>query len=232
MEIARDAEAAARLLAEAGLGGVFRPESVAAMELRTYADKEKVCGRGEELGGIYVVAAGRLKIYTVMPNGKSMLLRYSSVPMLIGDVEWSTSSPACNTVEASGPATLLFLGRAKVTAYEMNHPPFLHFMIRNLSHKVSTLGIGASTNLLYPTENRIASYLLTLLPADGGGGPDEEIRATNLMEMAELLGTSYRQLNRALKRLVDIGVLSRARGRLAVLDEARLRELADNHRYT
>ncbi|MBB6670195.1 Crp/Fnr family transcriptional regulator [Cohnella nanjingensis] len=232
METTRDAAAAGRLLAGVGLGGIFMPESVASMELRTYADKERVCDRGELLGGLYVVVAGRLKIYTVLPNGKTMLLRFSTAPMLIGDVEWSGHYPACNSVEASGRATLLFLGRTHVQANEMNNPPFLQLMIRNLSHKLSTLGNGASTNLLYPTEHRVASYLLTLLPSAGETGPREEIRTTNLMEMAELLGTSYRHLNRVIKRLADSGLLSRRRGRLYVLDEEKLRAFADNHLYT
>ncbi|WP_276354888.1 Crp/Fnr family transcriptional regulator [Cohnella caldifontis] len=234
MEKTKDAAAVGAILKRLGLDGVFTEAGASRMELHTYADKEKVCTFGEHLDGLYVVAEGRLKVYHLLPSGKTMLLRFSKPPMLIGDAEWMGNEPAGNTVEAAGKATLLFLCRKDAMKTEMGNPAFLQFMIRNLSRKLNTLGNASSYNLLYPAENRVASYLLSLLPEarpHGGEKTEEEIRVSNLIEMAEMLGTSYRHLNRVLRQLEGIGVLERRRGVIKVLDERRLRTLADDRLY-
>lgn len=220
-----------KLLRSNGLLSMFQPHVVEAMELRIYADREKVCSMGDILDGLFVLVTGKLKIYTVLTNGKTMLLRFARPPGLIGDVEWMAQYPVKNIVEAVGECTLLFVSRA-ILEEEMSNPAFLQFMIRNLSHKLYTLGNASAMNLLYPVENRFASYLLSLLPLENTAGPAEEIRTSTLTETAELLGTSYRHLNRVITGLIREGILERKKGRLIVLDQTRLRELADNHLYT
>lgn len=228
----KDAKEVRSILERHGLGELLRPETADSAELRAYADGERVCAIGERLDGLYLLVEGRLKIYTLQPNGKSMLVRFARPPAMIGDVEWMAAYPVRNMVETVGNCTLLALGRERLLEREMDNPVFLRFMIKHLSHKLYTLGGATAMNVLYPVENRVASYLLTLLSDDSGDGDAEEIRTSRLTETAELLGTSYRHLNRVINRLVASGVLERKRGRLLVRDEARLRELADNHLYT
>ncbi|MEK8129104.1 helix-turn-helix domain-containing protein [Paenibacillus filicis] len=233
MERSRDRHAIQELVERNGLLPVFHPEVIAAMELRIYTDREIVCAIGDYLEGLQVLVKGRLKIHTSLPNGKTMLLRFTEPPTLIGDVEWMARYPVGNTVEAVGATMLLFVSRECLLEKEMDNPAFLQFMIRNLSHKLFTNGQSTALNRLYPLENRFASYLLALLPDQdpASSGRARELRTSTLGEMAELLGTSYRHLNRVIARLTQEGVVERKRGGLRVLDESRLRELAHNHRY-
>lgn len=219
------------LMQKNGLVDVFGPEAVGEMELRTYADREMVCSMGDTLDGLYVLVSGKLKVYTLLPNGKTMLLRFSRPPALIGDVEWMAQYPVKNNVEAVGACSLLIITRELILEKEANNPAFLWFMIQNLSHKLYTLGNASAMNLLYPVENRFASYLLSLLSQKDGLEQAEEIRTSTLTETAEMLGTSYRHLNRVIHRLIQDGVLVRKKGRLIVLNEHKLRELAGNHLY-
>ncbi|WP_438445036.1 cyclic nucleotide-binding domain-containing protein [Gorillibacterium sp. sgz5001074] len=232
MNRVQDQEAIRRILRESGLEEVFRPEVAEGMELRTFTDGEKICTMGEVLDGLYVLASGKAKIYTLLPNGRSMLIRFSRPPSLIGDVEWMAQYPVNNMVEAVGECTLLFVSRELILGREQDHTAFLQFMIRNLSHKVYTLGSASAMNLLYPVENRFASYLLSVTEGPGGAEGAEELRTSTLLETAELLGTSYRHLNRVIRQLIAEGVLERKRGRLTVVDASRLRKLANNQMYT
>lgn len=214
-----------------GLERMFEPEVLADMELRIYADKETVCTVGERLDSLYVVAEGRLKVYTLLPNGKTVLVRFCRPPALIGDVEWMAGYPVKNIVEAEGECSLLAVSRSLLLEKEMDNPAFLRFMIRNLSHKLYTLGNTSAINLLYPVENRFASYLLSMQPEKRGTPYAEEIRTSSITETAEMLGTSYRHLNRVIAGLVREGVLERKKGRILIKDEARLRELGSHNPY-
>ncbi|MNI97298.1 hypothetical protein D3C73_1559190 [compost metagenome] len=80
-------------------------------------------------------------------------------------------------------------------------------------------------------ENRFASYLMSLFEDSVGGQRVEEIRTSSLTETADLLGTSYRHLNRIVRRFIEEGIIERKRGRLSVLDQARLAQLANGNLY-
>lgn len=226
-----DAEEIRALIEGHGLSEAFGQEVAERMELRVYDDGEFVCKMGERTDGLYVLVSGKLKIYTLLPTGKSMLLRFGKAPSLIGDVEWTGQFPVKNNVEAVGECTLLFAGREAIMELQANRPAFLWFMIENLSYKLHTFGNATAMNVLYPVENRFASYLLSLHELRDRQGAADEIRTATLTETAEMLGTSYRHLNRVITRFVGEGVLTRRRGRLVILDEEKLRSLAGGHSY-
>ncbi|QGQ99639.1 transcriptional regulator [Paenibacillus psychroresistens] len=227
-----DVEASKRSISHVGLNHIFLPELVEAMELRGYADKEKICSIGDKLDGIFVLVTGKIKVYTILPNGKTMLIRFAKPPSLIGDVEWMADYPIQNIVESVGASSLLVISRSLMLEMELNNPAFLRFMIQTLSQKLYTLAHTSAMNQLYPVENRFASYLLSLLLDVEGNDPAEEIRTSTLVETAEMLGTSYRHLNRVINRLVEDKVLERTRGRVRILNQPRLKELANDNLYT
>lgn len=72
---------------------------------------------------------------------------------------------------------------------------------------------------------------MSLFADKNGDRRVEEIRTSSLIETAELLGTSYRHLNRIVRRFIDEGIIARNRGRLSVLDEGKLAELANGNLY-
>jgi len=231
MHKTNDEEMIKSMAVKHGLHDIFHPVVIDGMELQVYADKETVCRVGDKLDGLFVLVSGKLKIYTLLPNGKTVLLRFANPPALIGDVECLAEYPVKNVVEAVGESSLLAVS-GELIRKELNNPAFLRFMVGHLSHKLYTLGHATAMNLLNPVENRFASYLLSLLPEKNGGEYIEEIRTSTLTETAELLGTSYRHLNRVINRLVKEGTLGRKNGRLLVLNERRLKELANNQFYT
>lgn len=221
-----------RALAEGiGLGGVFSESSLAQMELVRYAHGERLCSIGDRLDGMFILASGKLKVYTLLPNGKAMLVRFARPPALIGDVEFMERYPVKNNVESSGESLVLRAGRAALTSEMRDNPAFMEYMVRQLSYKLYTFGNASALNVLYPLENRFASYLASFLADDEGDKYAEEIRAATLTEMADMLGTSYRHLNRVIRRFENEGWIARKRGRLTVLDEDKIRTLAKGQWY-
>ncbi|MDQ0196345.1 Crp/Fnr family transcriptional regulator [Paenibacillus wynnii] len=231
MQTIYDLEAVRGLTEKNGLDQIFSAEVIQEMELRRYGDGEAICSVGDVLEGLFILVQGKLKIHTLLPNGKSMLVRFAKPTSIIGDVELLRQYPVKNQVESVGDSLLFVAGKKLMFKELENNTTLLRFLVGELSHKLYTLGQTSALNLLYPVENRFASYLLSLFSDQGTVKYVEEIRTSTLMETAELLGTSYRHLNRIVKRFIEEGIIERKRGRLIVLHEGKLAELASGNLY-
>ncbi|CJJ19098.1 Cyclic AMP receptor-like protein [Streptococcus pneumoniae] len=102
---------------------------------------------------------------------------------------------------------------------------FLRCICGSLAHKLNRLSKNSTINLLYPLENRLASYML----AAGERAVQHENRIVfsgNLTEIAELLGTSYRHLLRTLNIFCDKEIIKKNDGCYEVVNVDVLRELA------
>jgi CRP/FNR family putative post-exponential-phase nitrogen-starvation transcriptional regulator len=231
MQMIYDREAVRGLAEKHGLDSIFGSQVIEEMELRRYGDGEAVCSVGDHLEYLFVLVQGNLKIHTLLPNGKSMLVRFARPMSIIGDVELLRQYPVKNQVESVGDSLLLLAGRRRLLKELENNAALLRFLYGELSHKLYTLGQTSALNLLYPVENRFASYLLSLFADRDGGRYVDEIRTSTLTETAELLGTSYRHLNRIVRRFIEEGIIERKQGRLIILNEAKLAELASGSLY-
>ncbi|MBW4083082.1 Crp/Fnr family transcriptional regulator [Paenibacillus sp. S150] len=230
MQWIADRETVHALAGHNGLGGIFSTGAISAMELRCYSDGEAVCSVGDQLEHMFILVQGRLKIHTLLPNGKSLLVRFARPMSVIGDVELLHQYPVKNEVVSVGESLLLVAGRKLLLKEFEENTALLRFLVGELSHKMYTLGQSTALNLLYPLENRFASYLMSLF-ADSGGQRVEELRTATLAETADLLGTSYRHLNRIVRRFVEEGIIERRQGRLCVLDRDKLALLANGNLY-
>jgi CRP-like cAMP-binding protein len=104
-------------------------------------------------------------------------------------------------------------------------PQFLRFIITNLSQKLFTWSNMAGLNLVYPLENRVASYLVSVSELSDQNRL-EEIRVNSLEEMADLLCSSYRHLHRILEAFEKDGIIARNRSKIRILDFERLKSLS------
>ena len=74
--------------------------------------------------------------------------------------------------------------------------------------------------MLYPLENRLASYILATYTNEYSNSTE------NLTQISEFLGSSYRHLLRVLNKLESEGIIKRNNKKLIILDKDRLEELA------
>ncbi|ASA20852.1 Crp/Fnr family transcriptional regulator [Paenibacillus donghaensis] len=228
MQTVQDRELLNRLALQFGLEQIFSPGCTQEMELRRYGHGETICSVGDQLEGLYFCVEGKLKIQTLLQNGKSVLVRFARPMSIIGDVELLHGYPVKNQVDSVGQSLLLVAGRRLLLREIEHNAQLLRFLVSELSQKMYRLGQTSAINLLYPVENRFASYLMSLYE---GGARGEDIRTSSLTETAELLGTSYRHLNRVVRQFIDEGMIERNRGKLIILDEAKLAELATGSLY-
>ncbi|GIP18567.1 catabolite gene activator protein [Paenibacillus montaniterrae] len=214
------------------LQSLFHEQTCAQMIIHRLKSGETLIQSGDQLNMLYVLVEGKLKISMTLPNGRSLLLRFCYPVSMIGDVELVNKELANCTVEAVSEATLIAVPHRVLQEREMNNPTFLVYLLDQVCHKLNTISLSASVNLLTSVESRFASYLLSIsqnqpyLHFKRG-----ELETTKLTEIAELLGTSYRHLNRVMKKFIEQGLIERQYSGIVLRDLQGLEELSNGNLY-
>jgi CRP-like cAMP-binding protein len=204
------------------LGRILSPQLIAALERRTYARGERFISSGDTVDGLYFFVDGRAKVYSQMENGSSLLVRFYSPFDILGDVELFSRDTFILNADALEGAVCLFLGKREILRAPERNGALLQELCGRLGRKLAEFNASAAINLRYPVTNRLASYLLAVECAH----ECRDLGTDDLGELADLLGSSYRQLSRVLRRFKDEGILAEERGKLKVIDRPQLEKLA------
>ncbi|MFC5531483.1 Crp/Fnr family transcriptional regulator [Cohnella yongneupensis] len=227
-----DPDALKRYMDAHRLSGLFDRKTERAMELFSFDRGEIICSSGDQLMHLFLLVEGRIKVYKVLPNGKSILIRFYNPLSTIGDLEMLSDIPARSTVESVNETCFIGISRQAMADTANEDPAFLRFIVKQLANKLDTFSNASSLNLLYPVETRFASYLVSITSDENGREQIEELKTSKLTEIAELLGTSYRHLNRVITQFARDGLVERKRGALFIKDLDRLRALSNGNLYS
>lgn len=197
------------------------------MELHIFNRGEHICRSYEKINYFYFLVEGKAKVYTLLKNGKSLLLRFYSPLQVIGDVEFLNCDYTTCNVEAIDRVKCIGIPIELLRKAALGDVKFLQFSCRSLGKKLADSSYWSAVNILYPLENRLASYILAISDDDTGSTmPLKEIETHRLTDMAELLGTSYRHLNRTLNNLCTKGIIKKERNSIIVTNRKALEKLA------
>lgn len=192
-------------------------------EVHIFERNELICTLNETMNYMYFLVQGKAKVYTLLSTGKSLLICFNNPLSIMGDLEFMDNPFADCNVSALEECTLLAIPLSKIKKFAYNDPIFLRFMIRSLHIKLRSNSSYSSINLLYPLENRFASYLISSLPTNIN---TLTLEIEGLNHISELLGSSYRHLNRVVKSLCDKKIISKDKNRITILDYNKLSTLA------
>ena len=200
------------------------------MNLYRISKGEMIYNFGEEIEEMYFIVEGKVKIFVTTPDDKSMILRFQKALVLIGEVEFVHNDPAFHSVEASTECWAIGLSYQLLRENLKDNTGFLQFLLEEIAYKFRTRTSALSINVLYPVEVRFASYLLSVLTKETGAF-QEEMGQSSLSEIAEMVGTSYRHLNRIIQKMCVEGTIERENGSIHILNLERLKELAKGNIY-
>lgn len=191
-----------------------------------------LCTQGDDIEHLDILVHGKIKIYTTSQEGKTLILCFKTPLEFIGDVEYiNGNDKVINTVEAVSSVHFLRIHRKWLVQYGSEHVPLLQFLLQMMTRKFYSSSNYSRFNLMYPVEIRLASYMLSVAcdedPADGY----EELRISSLVDVANLIGTSYRHLNRVIQKLTHDGLVKRTSEYLIIQNRAGLESLAGHNIY-
>jgi CRP-like cAMP-binding protein len=208
-----------------GIDEIFTNDMKPLMELFLFKKNEHICRESEAIDYLLFFVKGKAKVYTTLSNGKSLLLCFYQDFKILGDLEIINPQNASSSVQVIEDTYCIGISLQNARTHLLNDVKFLRFMCNSLGEKLNRCSKNSSINLLYPLENRLASYILaTGVRTDGNGEGIIEFNE-NLTEISELLGTSYRHLLRTLNLLCSKRVIIRKYNCFQVIDEINLRKL-------
>lgn len=196
------------------------------MEFVLFNKNEYICKVDEELKYFYFFIHGKAKVYTSLSNGKSLLLGFYTPFKIIGDVEFMKHKFAISNMQVIEESYCIAIPMEILKNKTLEDCKFLRFICTELGEKLNTLSNYSSINLLYPLENRLASYILVSTSYSENEGESNITFQGNLTEISELLGTSYRHLLRVLNKLCTLGAIKKNEGNYEITNIQLLETLA------
>lgn len=195
------------------------------MTLRSYQKREYIVSPEGILDSFLIMVEGRAKIYSHSSNGKVLLISFYRPFGVLGDVEYALGRETDYIAEALTDAVYIAIDRNILIEKTKTDIKFKDYIMYSLAKKMNQSAGKNMFNLLYPLENRIASYIVSICKA--GKEQLNEVEIYNLKDAAQFLGSSYRHLIRTLNELENQGMIERHRNMIKIIDNERLEILAE-----
>ncbi len=206
----------------------FPKEVISEIEIRTYNPKDMILATGDEIDGFYFLIEGKYYVSSLEITGKELLLRYSKVPAILGDIEIFEQCVVQSNCVAAQTCEFIFVPFHTYENYLQYDAQFTQLLLKELAYKLKTCTASSRVNALSPVSVRLAAYFCTV----ASGNPDSEyILSNKLDEVASLIGTTKRHLNRILKQWHDEGTINRQGESVLFLNWNAIRRYSEGVRF-
>ena len=178
------------------------------MTLYMFNKNDYICREEEQLENMFFLVDGKAKVSKHLKNGRSLLLSFYTPLKIIGDVEFIRGNATDCSVQVIEDTFCIAIKIDIVKSKLTKDCKFLLNICEYLGQKLTSNSNNSSINLLYPLENRLASYMIAFIKPDNNK-IKKFIFKESYSEISELLGTSYRHLNRVLNKFCLEGILKK-----------------------
>ncbi len=188
--------------------------------------------RGDPPGGLYAVLRGTLGISGVGADGtapaRSPLLTLLEPPAWFGELSLFDGCPRSHDVHATEASCVLHIPQAPLLQWLDQHPEHWRSLALLLTHKLRQALLTLEEQSLLAAPQRLARRLVTMAEDYGLRLDTTQSRRTlNLSQeqLARMLALSRQTTNQILQDLQQRELIRLYRGKLEILDLARLREM-------
>lgn len=186
---------------------------------RCFAKGETILVEGVPGEGLYLVCAGRVRIYKLSPEGREQVLRDCGPGTSFNEVAVFDGGPNPANAIAATKCVLWIVPRELLMELLENNPKLALAIIQNLGARLRHL-VGLVEDLsLRHVNSRLAKLLLET--AASGETP----RSLTQQEMAARVGTVREMIGRSLKQLELRGLIRIEAGHTTLVDRQGLEKL-------
>jgi CRP/FNR family transcriptional regulator len=189
-----------------------------AMLKREYPAGQIVLLEGAASSVLYVVQAGRLKLYKTSNRGREQVLRLMRPGDMFNEVAVFDEGPNPATAQAIEDCTLYLLRRRDLMRFVAERPGIAVAITRTFARRLREALALVEDLAFRDVTSRLAKILLE---GQDGGAP----RVTQEL-LAAMAGSRREVVGRALKALSQEGAVRLERGRIHVRDRKVLEQLA------
>jgi len=198
---------------------------------RSYRKDEYVFFEGDPPEALYIVWSGRVKLLRHSREGRDVVLDVIGASRMLGEMAVFEGSPYDFTAQAMEPTGLISIARYDFLSLLRRFPPLSLAVISELGRRLRSASDLVHSLAVERVARRIARVLLKMADAAGvpaeGGGTLIDVTLTR-QDVADMAGTTVETAIRTMSRLRQQGVIATKRGRVVVLDSARLRNVAED----
>jgi CRP/FNR family cyclic AMP-dependent transcriptional regulator len=197
----------------------------AGMGLLQYQAGEVICWQAEECRGLYILERGQVKLYKLSALGRELIIRILEPGASFNEVP--VFDQGCNEVNVAAmeESEVWLLDKVLLQQMTCQSAELAQAVIANLTSNLRSLVRLVEEVSFYQVTNRLARLLAQL--------PEEQLCGSKTQRltqdtMAARLGTVREVVARSLRDLDRCGAIRVRRGKIYILDEALLNELAQN----
>ena len=188
------------------------------MDVKKFDTKQFVLHQGESYQNTYLLVNGRVKVFLNSPSGKRVVLDVYDSGMFLGEQEAIINRPYSASIINISPITVLSIRNSDFVEWSHRDHRFADRLIHNLSEQIYHLTKRMERYSMHSALQQIGLFLLYCA--------HEHIPITRERITYEV-DTSYRNINRVLKKLADINVIQINRSIIKITDFRTLQQIVE-----
>lgn len=209
------------------LGAEERAALVAASTERSAAAGAMVFRQGDPHDGIFIILAGRMRIFYTGPSGREITLAYWAPGTFVGGPDLFGGSPHMWSGQAVRPTRLLHVRGADLRCRIERSPRLALALVDALVHKGRCFSALIQMLGTRSAAERLAQLLVLMGEMDGRPRPDGIVigRTLTQEDLARMVGATRQWVSSTLDRFRSDGLIEVTPKRVVIKDQARLRAL-------
>ena len=188
---------------------------------------QQIMAQGEQGDALVLLITGVARVSMIAPNGHEIVLDYAEPGGMIGEISLLDGEPRTASATAMYHGTMLRLSRAAFEAYIERNPRFALRMLREMARRLRATNMTIESDRAFAAGPRLARFLkrLTQHKADGHRLAGDLSQG----ELGNFVGMSRENINRQLAAWADQGVIELAHGKVRILNDASLNQIAETN---
>lgn len=206
----------------------FSDEVKKEIQFRTFESDEYILKAGDEIDGLYFFIDGEYYVSSMEITGRELLLRYCKKPSILGDIEIMEDCQVQVNCIATKTCQFLITPLHTYKKFLQFDGPFSQLLLKELAYKLKTCTISSRVNALSSVSTRLAAYYCTVASRDSNS---DYIETKTLDEVAALIGTTKRHVNRILKKWTEEGIIVRNGNTIQIVNWEMIEKYSNDVRF-
>jgi len=190
---------------------------------REYPKNSVILFEDDPGDALYIVSTGQVKVVLIGEDGREVILSVLGDGDFFGEMSLIDDEPRSAHVIAMRDSHLLVLRRDDFQSQLEQHPKVALELLRVLVQRLRRADEKIGGLVLLDVNGRVAQLLLDL--AEESGGPNITRKLTH-HTIAQMIGSSRETVSRAMRELVERGLIDVSRREITIKDHDALRALA------
>ena len=188
---------------------------------RSFQPNEFIFWEGDEANYFYVIAQGRIKVVKHASSGKEFIIAFFEPGEMFGEVAVFEGKPYPASAQAISASKVLGINRQNFLDFLATRPKVALRIINILGGRLRDAQGRLKDLAGERVEQRLARILLMLASRMGNTLPFTR------QELADMAGMTTETAIRLTGGLSERGIIRTSRGQIVILDDAKLRALAE-----